>query len=131
MILCVCKAVSDRQLQKEWMLGRVRSLEDVMLRTGAGTDCGTCRRAIPLQLARCSGADRGPPPQAEGQTGHPARPGGAQTGSRPLRNDRHLVQRNSCYSYPKPVVWVLETFAMFIQHTDGQRRRESKTVGRK
>jgi bacterioferritin-associated ferredoxin len=45
MIVCVCKAVSDRDIAKAVCAG-AKCLDDVTRCTGAGTGCGTCHQAI-------------------------------------------------------------------------------------
>ena len=47
MIVCVCRAVSDRQVRSAVSAG-ARTLTEVGRRCGAGTGCGACRH----QLAR-------------------------------------------------------------------------------
>ncbi len=42
MILCSCYAVSERTLRSEIAAG-ARSIDDLGCRTGAGTECGSCR----------------------------------------------------------------------------------------
>jgi assimilatory nitrate reductase catalytic subunit len=44
-ILCVCKAVTVRELRAAIARGAV-TLEALGEATGAGTDCGTCREAL-------------------------------------------------------------------------------------
>ncbi len=44
MIVCVCRAVSDRKILE--LAGQGLSPEQVMARTGAGSCCGTCRPAV-------------------------------------------------------------------------------------
>jgi bacterioferritin-associated ferredoxin len=49
MIVCVCKGVTDRDLNEA--IGRgCRSLDDVARCTHAGTGCGTCRATIQERL---------------------------------------------------------------------------------
>lgn len=54
MVLCVCKAVSDREVDAAIAAG-ARSLEEVAARCEAGTDCGCCREAIEEKLATGGG----------------------------------------------------------------------------
>jgi bacterioferritin-associated ferredoxin len=54
MVLCVCKAVSDREVDAAIAAGAA-SLDDVASRCGAGTDCGCCKDAIEERLARPCG----------------------------------------------------------------------------
>lgn len=44
MIVCVCRAVSDRKILE--LAGQGLSAEQVMARTGAGNCCGTCRPTV-------------------------------------------------------------------------------------
>jgi bacterioferritin-associated ferredoxin len=44
MIVCSCRAVSDRELHRAALAGR--SLADVVRLTGATTDCGCCAEAV-------------------------------------------------------------------------------------
>ncbi|HZZ84697.1 MAG TPA: (2Fe-2S)-binding protein [Anaeromyxobacteraceae bacterium] len=64
MIVCVCRAVSDRQILA--LAGQGLSSEEVMARTGAGTCCGSCRPAVTrlVMLGR---------PRAEGAPAEAAR----------------------------------------------------------
>lgn len=41
MILCLCKAVSDRTIRSTVRQG-ARSVREIAAATGAGTDCGSC-----------------------------------------------------------------------------------------
>jgi len=52
MIVCVCRAVTDRQIRAEAAAGR--SLEEIFARTGAGSSCGTCK----LMVARIAAEAR-------------------------------------------------------------------------
>lgn len=56
MIVCVCRAVSDRQILD--LASQGLSPEQVMARTGAGTCCGTCRPTVArlVMLGRPAGA---------------------------------------------------------------------------
>jgi bacterioferritin-associated ferredoxin len=45
MILCVCKAVSDRSIRAAIADGAT-SIDEVAHRTSAGTDCGVCREDV-------------------------------------------------------------------------------------
>jgi bacterioferritin-associated ferredoxin len=49
MVLCICKAVTDRELDAVIHAG-ARSVAEVESRTGAGTDCGCCREEIEERL---------------------------------------------------------------------------------
>jgi bacterioferritin-associated ferredoxin len=52
-IVCVCKAVSDRHIQKEIDHG-ARTMTDIAKRCSAGTDCGSCCAQIRAMLQeRC------------------------------------------------------------------------------
>ncbi|HSW13259.1 MAG TPA: (2Fe-2S)-binding protein [Solimonas sp.] len=42
MIICVCKAVSDRHIRRAAMAGEVVSLRDLTRELGLGTCCGKC-----------------------------------------------------------------------------------------
>ncbi len=55
MILCICKSVSEREVDAAIAAG-ARSLDDVAARCEAGTDCGCCRDAIEEKLA--TGSER-------------------------------------------------------------------------
>ncbi|MEI7703455.1 MAG: (2Fe-2S)-binding protein [Deltaproteobacteria bacterium] len=44
MIVCSCRAVSDRELRRAAEAGR--PLAEVLRVTGAGTDCGCCRASV-------------------------------------------------------------------------------------
>jgi bacterioferritin-associated ferredoxin len=45
MILCLCRGISERTVRMAVATGAC-SLDAVAARCGAGTDCGSCRRAI-------------------------------------------------------------------------------------
>ncbi|MGH7727048.1 MAG: (2Fe-2S)-binding protein [Candidatus Eiseniibacteriota bacterium] len=45
MIICVCKALREIDLREHIRAGAV-TLVELARRTGAGTDCGTCRIAL-------------------------------------------------------------------------------------
>jgi bacterioferritin-associated ferredoxin len=49
MLVCLCRAVSDRTLQRAIDRG-ASSVQEVMRCTGAGTCCGSCRPAIAAML---------------------------------------------------------------------------------
>lgn len=51
MIVCVCKAVSDRALRAAREMG-ARTIQSVAAATGAGAECGCCHGAIAKILAR-------------------------------------------------------------------------------
>ncbi|MCB9665435.1 MAG: (2Fe-2S)-binding protein [Alphaproteobacteria bacterium] len=63
MIVCVCKQVSERDLDREVARG-CRSVADVARSTGAGTDCGCCGEALREAVAErlCSAPARVPRP---------------------------------------------------------------------
>lgn len=42
MIVCVCKAVSDRHIRRAALAGEVISLRDLTRELGLGTCCGKC-----------------------------------------------------------------------------------------
>jgi bacterioferritin-associated ferredoxin len=49
MVLCICQAVTDREVDATIHSG-ARSLDEVAAGCGAGTDCGCCREAIEERL---------------------------------------------------------------------------------
>jgi bacterioferritin-associated ferredoxin len=49
MVLCICKAVTERQLDAAIHAG-ARSLDEISARTGAGSDCGCCKEEIEERL---------------------------------------------------------------------------------
>lgn len=51
MILCVCQAISDREVDAAIRAG-ARSLIEVQAACGAANDCGCCRRAIEKRIER-------------------------------------------------------------------------------
>jgi bacterioferritin-associated ferredoxin len=58
MLVCVCKAVSDRDVSRALSDG-ARSVEDVVRCTGAGTGCGVCRESLACAVASaCPGPAR-------------------------------------------------------------------------
>jgi bacterioferritin-associated ferredoxin len=61
--VCICLAVTDAQVRAAIDAG-ARDLAAVGRRTGAGTDCGTCRE----RLVRLIAAVGGDVPDAEGGT---------------------------------------------------------------
>ncbi len=57
MIVCSCRAVSDRELRDAAQTGL--SPAEIVARTGAGTDCGCCRDEVADILSRAAGPCRG------------------------------------------------------------------------
>ena len=57
MFVCLCKAVTDRDIARAMGDG-ARTVEDIGRCTGAGTNCGTCREAIGCALAKGCGVAR-------------------------------------------------------------------------
>jgi bacterioferritin-associated ferredoxin len=56
LILCICQSVTDREIDALIRDG-ARSLADVSRDSGAGGDCGCCRRIIEQRIDRaCSGS---------------------------------------------------------------------------
>jgi bacterioferritin-associated ferredoxin len=54
MIVCVCRGVNDRQIGEAIQRGAF-TLDEITRRCqGAGSDCGSCRSDIAVQLAECS-----------------------------------------------------------------------------
>ena len=49
MVLCVCQAVTDREVDDAIRAG-ARSLDEIAARCGAGDNCGCCREAIEERL---------------------------------------------------------------------------------
>jgi bacterioferritin-associated ferredoxin len=68
MIVCLCHAVTERDLERVISDGAT-TVEEVGRRCGAGTDCGACLREVrekleandadPVALAGCGGAPAG------------------------------------------------------------------------
>ena len=52
MIICVCKAVSDKTIRRSVEQGDVISLRDLSRETGLGTCCGKCVPAARSTLAQ-------------------------------------------------------------------------------
>jgi bacterioferritin-associated ferredoxin len=73
MILCVCQAVTDREVDAA-VRGGAQSVDAVAACCGAGTDCDACRDAIQQRIedscstcprrgtSSCRSADRAPAP---------------------------------------------------------------------
>lgn len=55
MLVCICKAVSDRRIREEVRRG-ARSLAQVRQACNAGGDCGSCTRQIKQIINNCAGA---------------------------------------------------------------------------
>ncbi len=55
MLVCICKAVSDRKIREEVRRG-ARSLMQVRQACNAGTDCGSCTRQIRQIISATAGA---------------------------------------------------------------------------
>lgn len=55
MYLCICKAVSDKQIQEAVERG-ARSVGDVSARFGVGNECGKCLDSIREFIDRCLAA---------------------------------------------------------------------------
>jgi bacterioferritin-associated ferredoxin len=49
MVLCICRAVTDREIDAAVRAG-ARSVDAVSACCGAGTDCGACRDAIEARI---------------------------------------------------------------------------------
>lgn len=62
MIICVCKAVSDKTIRRSVAQGDVISLRDLTRETGLGTCCGKCVPAARSTLAQALGALPGSSP---------------------------------------------------------------------
>jgi bacterioferritin-associated ferredoxin len=56
MIVCVCKAVSDRHIRAAVKDGATR-LQEISRRTGLGTCCGKCLPEARLAMAGCLAAE--------------------------------------------------------------------------
>ena len=54
MIVCVCKAVSERDIRRA-VAGGCDSVEEIARCTGATTGCGTCTRKVRCALAEHEG----------------------------------------------------------------------------
>jgi bacterioferritin-associated ferredoxin len=70
MIVCICRAVSDRQIDRAVAEGAT-SVEAVSASTGACTGCGACHQAIERQVHQAAGGGthqlaRGVAPSTEG-----------------------------------------------------------------
>lgn len=52
MYVCVCHAVSEREIQAALDLG-AESLEDLSVALGVGTGCGKCRNHAQEMVAEC------------------------------------------------------------------------------
>lgn len=57
MYVCICKAVSQRVVAEAIEDG-ARTVDAVSACTGAGTDCGSCRRSIARELERAQQGKR-------------------------------------------------------------------------
>jgi bacterioferritin-associated ferredoxin len=57
MIICVCKAVSDRQI-KNAVSGGATRVRDLTQRLGLGTCCGKCLPEAHATLAACLSSER-------------------------------------------------------------------------
>ncbi|RMH39697.1 MAG: (2Fe-2S)-binding protein [Deltaproteobacteria bacterium] len=51
MIVCLCKVVTDRAIERAVEAG-ARSVDDVARACGAGTGCGSCRPVVAEVVAR-------------------------------------------------------------------------------
>ena len=51
MVLCICQAVTDRDVDAAIQAG-ARSLDELERRCGAGTDCGACREELEERLQK-------------------------------------------------------------------------------
>jgi bacterioferritin-associated ferredoxin len=59
MIVCICKVVTDRQVDAAVEQG-ASSVDEVSARTGAGTDCGCCQDDLEQRVSRaCARLARG------------------------------------------------------------------------
>lgn len=55
MLVCICKAVSDRRIKEEVNRG-ARTLQQIRRACDAGTDCGSCTKQIRQIVSSCTGA---------------------------------------------------------------------------
>ena len=55
LIVCVCKALRDRELERELDAG-VRSVAELARRTGAGSGCGMCVSTLKEKVERRAAA---------------------------------------------------------------------------
>jgi bacterioferritin-associated ferredoxin len=83
MYVCICAAVSDRDIQNAVMAGD-RSLEDVAARLGVGTVCGCCRELAADVVAECVA-------EAGGGCGRHGEPAGVQE----VHRQRHVTHPQS------------------------------------
>jgi len=52
MVLCLCKGLSDKAVQRVIDDG-ARSVDEIGDRCGAGTDCGSCKDALEQMVESC------------------------------------------------------------------------------
>lgn len=62
MFVCLCKAISDRQIRTLAKDGA--GLREIMTRCQAGADCGSCIGQLKQMIAEVQAEDTGPPPPA-------------------------------------------------------------------
>ncbi|MFL5362907.1 MAG: bacterioferritin-associated ferredoxin [Myxococcales bacterium] len=55
MVLCICKCITDREIDAVVRSG-ARTVDAIGDRCGAGTDCGMCREAIEERLEGSCGS---------------------------------------------------------------------------
>jgi len=55
MVLCICRAVTERQLEAA-IVGGAHTLSEIAERLGAGSDCGCCRDEIEERLESSAGS---------------------------------------------------------------------------
>ena len=65
MILCICRSVTDREVDAAVRDG-ARSLGEIAERSGAGTDCGCCRKTIEQRIERACAGDCARCPRSSG-----------------------------------------------------------------
>ena len=56
MILCICQAVTDREVDAAILAG-AHSIAEVSKACGAGRDCGSCRRSIRERIQGACGGN--------------------------------------------------------------------------
>jgi len=64
MILCICQAVTDREIDAAIRNG-AHSLADVSRACGAGGDCGCCRGSIEQRIERAGSGNRADCPRRQ------------------------------------------------------------------
>ncbi len=53
MYICVCRAITERQIRQEILYHKIRSFSELTQRLGIASECGKCRQAAKQIFEDC------------------------------------------------------------------------------